>query len=111
MVYQYQNDPPSTFVEYVPKSYSLNELRQFVGTYYSKELRAAYVIEVESGELIASHFRKDKVRLSPVSENQFTGTSYSFGQVQFIRDDNNDIQSFIVSSRNAKGIKFRKIYN
>ncbi len=107
--YQYQNDLPNTFVEYEPRTYKPNELYQFEGIYYSRELRSIYEIKVKSGELVAVHFRKGHTILTPVMDDFFSGSSISFGQVQFYRNEHKIVSSFEVSSRNAKGIVFRKI--
>ena len=108
-LYQYQNDQPNTFVEYEPITYDPSELKQFAGLYFSPELRSIYEIKVDSGVLIASHFRKGNTKLSPVMVDLFSGSSFSFGQVKFLRNKENLVDSFIVSSKNAKGIRFEKI--
>lgn len=111
MHYKFQNDPPNHFFEYVPFALNSQELKQYTGIYFSSELKTIYTIEQADNLLYATHLRIKEVPLRQVMEDLFTGTRTSFGQVLFTRNNIGKVDGFLVSSRNAKGIRFERIAN
>lgn len=109
MYYKLQNDPHNRFVEYIPFSVNSSELNQFTGNYYSPELQTIYTIEQIGDQLYATHLKIKEVPLRQVMKDMFTGTRTSFGQVQFTRNSIGKVNGFVISSSNAKGIKFERI--
>ncbi len=111
MYYKLQNDPPYHFYEYIPFSLAPAALKQYTGMYFSSELRTVYSIELIDDRLYATHLRIKEVPLRQVMEDMFTGTRTSFGQVLFTRNSLGKVDGFLVSSRNAKEIRFERIAN
>lgn len=86
-----------------PASVNLAEL---TGEYYSDELNTGYTFVIESGKLIARHFRTGDVILTPVKENIFGGDQWYFGQIEFVRDENKKITGCKVGGGRVRNLKF-----
>jgi hypothetical protein len=83
-------------------------LQEFTGEYYSPELSTTYTVVVESGKLIARHFRTGDVHLNSLKADQFYGDQWYFGKIEFIRDNNNTITGCMVSTGRVRNLKFEK---
>jgi hypothetical protein len=86
-------------------------LSDFTGEYRSDELNTSYTFLIESGKLVARHFRTGDIHLSPIRENVFNGDQWYFGQLEFTRDNNNNVTGFKAGSGRVKNLKFEKIQN
>lgn len=86
-------------------------LPEYSGEFYSEELSTTYCFVVESGKLIARHFRTGDVVLTPIKSDQFSGNQWYFGQVEFIRDSGKKINGCKVSSGRVRNLKFEKVVN
>jgi len=83
-------------------------LSEYAGDYYSPELSTTYTMVVESGKLIAKQFRTGDVRLKLVKPDQFSGDQWYFGTIEFLRDNNNSITGYKVSTGRVRNLKFDK---
>lgn len=83
-------------------------LSEYTGNFYSEELSTAYTMVVESGKLIARHFRTGDIVLSLNKPDQFTGNQWYFRNVLFTRDSNGKISGCKVSGGRALNLKFEK---
>jgi hypothetical protein len=83
-------------------------LTEYAGDYYSPELSTTYSIVVESGKMIARHFRTGDVHLTALKPDQFNGDQWYFGNIEFIRDANNTITGCKVSTGRVRNLKFEK---
>ena len=83
-------------------------LTEYAGDYYSPELSTTYSLVVESGKLIARHFRTGDVHLTALKADQFNGDQWYFGSIEFIRDNNNIITGCKVSTGRVRNLKFEK---
>jgi hypothetical protein len=63
---------------------------------------------VESGKLIARHFRTGDVLLTLNKPDQFSGNRWYFGKVAFTRDSNGKIAGCNVSGGRVRNLKFEK---
>jgi len=84
-------------------------LAEFTGDYFSPELSTTYSFVVESGKLIARHFRTGDIHLAPVRDDYFTGDQWYFGNVEFLRNNNNKITGCRVSTGRVRNLKFEKV--
>jgi hypothetical protein len=84
-------------------------LTEYTGDYYSPELSTTYSILVESGKLIARHFRTGDVHLTAIKPDQFTGDRWYSGNIEFVRDNNNAITGCKVSTGRVRNLKFEKM--
>ena len=80
-------------------------LAEYAGDFYSSELSTTYSIVVESGKLIARHFRTGDIHLVSAKPDQFTGDQWYFGNIEFIRD-NNTITGCKVSTGRVRNLTF-----
>jgi len=85
-------------------------LSDYTGDYYSDELSTSYSMVVESGKLIARHFRTGDVTLIPSRADQFSGNQWYFGNIAFVRDPNGKVTGCIVSGFRVRNLKFVKLY-
>jgi hypothetical protein len=84
-------------------------LSEYEGDYYSPELSTTYSFVVESGKLIARHFRTGDVHLTGTKPDQFNGDQWYFGNIEFERDYNNNITGCKVSTGRVRNLVFRKV--
>jgi CubicO group peptidase (beta-lactamase class C family) len=84
-------------------------LAEFTGDFYSPELNTSYTFVVESGKLIARHFRTGDVVLTASKADTFTGNKWYFGLVQIIRDANNQVTGCKVGNGRVMNLKFDKV--
>ena len=63
---------------------------------------------VESGKLIARHFRTGDIHLKAIKPEQFNGDQWYFGNVEFVRDYNNNVAGCKVSTGRVRNLVFVK---
>lgn len=100
---------PSYFTSYKPANYSVEQLKQFEGRYFSEELTTWYVLKVKDDKLIAEHPRLSDIEFKPIMADLFSGSRFFMGLVQFTRDEKNAIKGFKVSSGRVRDLWFEKI--
>ncbi|MCL6273291.1 serine hydrolase [Muricauda sp. 2012CJ35-5] len=84
-------------------------LSDFSGDFYSEELATTYNFTVVGDKLIAKHSRLSDFNLNPVKKDIFNGEAWFFGQVEFIRDENNTIKGCKVSNGRVRNLYFEKV--
>ncbi|MEB2782888.1 serine hydrolase [Algoriphagus sp. C2-6-M1] len=84
-------------------------LADYSGEYYSEELSTTYTFTVVGDSLIAKHSRLSDFKLNHIKDDMFFGEAWFFGQVEFIRDENNLITGCIVSNGRVRNLFFEKI--
>jgi hypothetical protein len=84
------------------------DLTEYSGDYYSPELSTTYTLAVESGKLVAKHFRTGDVHLRALKPDQFNGDQWYFGNVEFVRNGNNTITGCKVSTGRVRNLVFVK---
>jgi CubicO group peptidase (beta-lactamase class C family) len=98
------------FIMKIPATNPANvNMQEYTGDYYSEELSTTYTLVVESGKLIARHFRTGDINLSSTGQDQFSGNRWYFGKVVFNRDSNGKIAGLKVSGGRVRNLKFDKI--
>jgi hypothetical protein len=83
-------------------------LQEYAGDYYSPELSTTYSLVIESGKLIARHFRTGDVHLNATKQDLFYGDQWYFGKIEFIRGSGNTITGCKVSTGRVRDLKFEK---
>jgi hypothetical protein len=81
-------------------------LSDFTGEYYSEELSTTYYLTIVNDTLVAKHIRISDLSLNPAKNDMFTG---NFGQIQFIRDGNDVIAGYKVSTGRVRNLYFEKV--
>jgi hypothetical protein len=83
-------------------------LSEYTGDFYSEELSTAYTMILDSGKLIARHFRTGDVMLTLSKPDQFSGNKWYFRNVVFTRDSSGKISGCNVSGGRVRNLKFEK---
>ena len=84
-------------------------LTDYSGDYYSEELATTYTFTVVGDSLVAKHSRLNDFKLNHIKEDMFFGEAWFFGQVEFIRDENNIVTGCKVSNGRVRNLFFEKI--
>jgi len=92
-----------------PFSLSPDQMAEFEGDYYSDELGTTYSIILKDERLVAQHRRHEDIALSATNTDKFRGQIWFFRDVQFLRDDNNQITGCRVSSGRVRNLLFDKM--
>lgn len=85
-----------------------SQLQAYTGRYTSEELQTTYEVVVEDNELKLRHFRHGDLDLRHASGEDFTGSRWFIGSVEFFRDATGKVQGFLVSSSRAGNQRFVK---
>lgn len=85
----------------------MTKMEKCIGTYYSNELKTSYRIMIENGSLVAKHQRQEETKLTPLNPLKFSGNTWFFGTLDFIKDEETII-GFRVSSDRVKNLWFEK---
>lgn len=85
------------------------KLSDFSGRFYSEELSTTYDFVMVDGQLTARHSRLSDFNLDPVKKDVFSGKAWFFGQIEFIRDNNNVITGCKVSNGRVRNLYFSKV--
>ena len=80
----------------------------YTGEFFSPELSTSYTFVLESGKLIARHFRTGDVALNLIKPDVFSGNQWYFGHVKFVRDSSNSITGFLLTGSRSRNLKFEK---
>lgn len=85
---------------------TIDELKEYEGTYFSDELQVSYEIKFEEGKIYFTHKKFQKIPLSPTLKDEFVIRSLV---VRFKRDAQNRVTGFTLNSGRAKNVYFRKL--
>ncbi len=83
------------------------DLREYVGTYFSEELGTAYTLFVSQGHLIAGHRRHEDAILVPLGKDRFHGKTGPLSRLDFLRDERGNILGFKNIGNRVFNVKFR----
>jgi CubicO group peptidase (beta-lactamase class C family) len=90
-----------------PASYTLQQLDQFAGTYYSEEIDATYVIALQDNKLILRRKNVDDAPLQLLFADTFS--SVGSGTLSFTRNDQNHVSGFSVNTGRVRKLRFHKM--
>lgn len=91
--------------KFTPHSASADELKTYVGTYFSQELQAEYTVGIQANKLVVRHFRRGDFPMSSNMKDEFTG---DLGVVRFIRNNRQQVRGFNLSGERVRNIYFDK---
>jgi len=100
------NNSPAKKIEFDASSLNLVD---YTGDFYSAELGTIYSFRINENKLFAEHIRTDNVELTPTGNDLFSGNQWFFNEVEFLRDTENKVIGFKVSSGRCKSIMFDKL--
>lgn len=84
------------------------QLANYTGEYYSSELDTFYRIVLDEGRLLVTHRKHDDFPLSPITPDYFSGPEWFFRTVHFTRDNDTDIDGFMVTGSRVRNLRFNK---
>ncbi len=84
-------------------------LIKYEGEYYSPELKSTFEVRVENGKLIMSHSRLKDIELERIEEDKFTGVITFSVELDFEKNENEQITGFKISNFGAKNVEFDKL--
>ncbi|OJJ17890.1 hypothetical protein BKI52_28955 [marine bacterium AO1-C] len=85
------------------------DLKQFVGRYYSPELRTSYTLTLKEGKLTALHARNAPITFNPFQPDVFIGTSFFLQKGVFVRNTQGKVMGCKISGARALNIYFEKV--
>lgn len=97
---------PTLYSSFEPKTYRFEELREFTGTFYQKELNINFNLSLEDGQLVSTHLHHGKAIFAPEKEDVFRSSSIYFSSISFTRDKNGAIKGFKVTSPGIVNLEF-----
>jgi uncharacterized membrane protein (UPF0182 family) len=100
-----EGEKPITFEAIQLVSPTSTQLSDYVGDYYSDELQFTYKLVMKDGKLFFRHRNALKKPLSPTLKDMF---KVSYVRIQFVRDRQNRISAFNLSSERTRNIRFAK---
>ena len=83
---------------------TLEELKEFAGSYYNDELPATYLLELEEGRLLFKHRNAPEEALKLIKRDKFLS---GYGKIEFIRGKGKKITGFYLDAGRVR-IQFQK---
>lgn len=92
----------------IPSPVNPAQFSNYTGTYFSDELAAQYMIDLNDGKLMMHHMRLGDFELQPdpVTDNLF---SSRIGLIRFVKDQRKKVTGFKLSGGRIKNIHFDKV--
>ena len=97
------------FERYTPRQNTSEELKQYIGTFYSGELNTHYIVKVEDGNLVVTHARIGRISLAPAKTDYFTSDGWRFSTLKFERNADDNIVGFRLRSSRVRNMQFKKL--
>ncbi|MEM7085530.1 MAG: serine hydrolase [Bacteroidota bacterium] len=84
------------------------DLTTYQGSYYSDELATYYHIHLEDDKLVVKHKRHSDFTLELTKEDSFASSTWFFGQLEFVRGENQKIKGFTVNAGRVRNLYFER---
>ena len=78
----------------------------YLGTYYSDELKTQYDLVEKDDELYLTHPQLDDIKVTPIDDTYFSSKNRNFSNIRFKRDASGQVIAFSVSNESIKRITF-----
>lgn len=78
----------------------------YLGTYYSDELKTQYDLVKKDDELYLTHPQLDDIKVTQIDEIYFSSKNRNFSNIRFKRDASGQVIAFSVSNESIKCITF-----
>jgi CubicO group peptidase (beta-lactamase class C family) len=92
-----------------PYEPTMEEIRAFTGSYFSKELDVFYNLEIRDSTLVILLRNTPEIKLSVLKEDVYKGDVFFIGEVEFQRDKAGRVTGFEASNGRTKGIGFERL--
>jgi CubicO group peptidase (beta-lactamase class C family) len=88
------------------KELTPEQMREYAGEYYSRELDTTYEIVLQDDMISARQRRHGDIPLVRTKEDVFTGRRWFFHKVQFVRNEKNQIAGFLLTGGRVRNLRF-----
>ncbi len=92
-----------------PAKLTPEQLKSYVGDYYSDELRVIYTVSVRDGKLLVRHPRGETPVQAWEGEEFSGGLGTPFREMQFTRGVGKQVNGFLVSTGRLRNLRFAKV--
>jgi CubicO group peptidase (beta-lactamase class C family) len=83
-----------------------DQLLEYAGEYFSRELDSTLTVSVDGGRLFASDLRHGRIFLRPVARDEFESSVWFLNGVRFEREEGNAIAGLKVLGSRARSVAF-----
>ena len=80
----------------------------YLGTYYSDELKTEYELIEKNKALYLTHQQLDDIKISQINKVYFSSNNRNFSNIRFQENDFGKIEGFSISNESIKDIRFSK---
>lgn len=87
---------------------SLEDLKEYTGSYFSEEIETYYKIGLEDSTLLLQHYQIDDYELVPADKDAFSG-GFPISELAFIRGEKGEIKGFNASNGRTKNVFFDRV--
>jgi CubicO group peptidase (beta-lactamase class C family)/putative intracellular protease/amidase len=109
MIYTSGASDEYVYEYYTPKTYSANDLDEFLGTYYCQALKVSYTLAQNEKGLFTSNKNQPIINFTPIQSDLFLSSARNLGGIRFVRDKQQKITGFYINSDKIKNLLFEKI--
>ena len=85
---------------------TVEDLKDFVGRYFSEELETFYTVVLDDEELVVHHRRRDDANLTAGEEDTFAGGGLTYA---FERDRIDEVIGFYVANGRTRDVRFERV--
>ena len=96
-------EKPETYESFKRVNPTAEQLKEYVGDYYSKELQVTFRLALKKGKLFFVHRNAPKPSLQPILKDWFSVRGF---RIRFIRDEEKRITSFMLDTGRVKNLRF-----
>jgi len=100
----------SIYNKYQPVTTVNNELNNYTGLFYNKELDVTYTFSVENDMLVAKNLKNGTTQFHQIIKDIFRSNTFMLSGIEFARNNQNKIIGFGINTDGVKNLKFEKIF-
>jgi len=109
LIDEFEEDKPKPIRRPVEKTETIDlpeeRLKEYMGNFYSEEIRAGFEIIVREGKLDLMRQGSLSIPMQPISKDKFQARGWT---IQFVRDETNEITGFRLTSGRVRNLLFKK---
>jgi CubicO group peptidase (beta-lactamase class C family) len=90
------------------KELTPGQMQEYTGDYYSRELGTSYKLILEENKLLARHRRHGNIPLVLKKKDEFTGRTWFFQKIRFMRNEKQEISGFLLTGGRVRNLRFVK---
>ena len=107
MIISGDGSSPYQFDKYEYTTVTNEELKEYVGTYYSPEIETTYTIYLKNGALVCYHPRHGEIKMERIAQDKITA-ELPIVFAQIIRSTGGEVNGLRVSNGRVRNMWFEK---